>query len=128
MSLVFCCCHAASSWMSIILDESARTELLTSKSICVIGEIVLAKVVQWDRVYPNPIHCQKKKCLYGNSNCFQSLQEHCGSLKLTICFPPDGLVISNMPCIVSVSTTCACKNFALFILDKQRRITFRGLQ
>ena len=60
MSLVFCCCHAASSWMSIILDESARTELLTSKSICVIGEIVPAKVVQWDRVYPNPIHCQKK--------------------------------------------------------------------
>ena len=60
MSLVFCCCHAASSWMSIILDESTRTELLTSKSICVIGEIVPAKVVQWDRVYPNPIHCQKK--------------------------------------------------------------------
>ena len=108
MSLVFCCCHAASSWMSIILGESVRTELLTSKSISIIGEIVTAKVVHWNRVYPNPIHRQKKKCLYGNSNCFQSLQEHCGSLKLTVCFPPDDLICLATSCMYNLYLQEVC--------------------
>ena len=76
--------------MSIILDESARTELLTSKSICVIGEIVTAKVVHWDRVYPNSINCQKK-VFVRKLKLFPVLAR---ALQLTkvVCFPPDDLI------------------------------------
>ena len=89
------------------------------------GVILTAEVVYWESI-PTPfttVMKDCKKCLHESLRCFQFLQEGCGSLKLTLCLPSDYLVISNMPCIVSVSTTCVHRNFALFILGKQWRIT-----
>lgn len=131
-NVIFTLCLPRDVIVIFILDDSqrvGRSDWVTSKSCCETGEILTVEVGYWEFI-PTALTVVMedcKKCLHGSLSCFQSLQEHCGSWKLTISFVPDDLVIWKVLCNASVSTTCACRNLCLFILDKQWSITFRGL-